>query len=329
VSFKGQGTYINPDINEDGKSIKPSGYTTDILNNYAVEFIRRRHDKPFLVYLAHKAIHPEVTQNDDGSVDLSAAERFIPATRHESAFAGQTIPRRPNYARAPESRVLLRQIGNLPPLGAATVTSDKAILERQRTLLAIEDGVGEILKALRETNQLNNTILVFTSDNGYFYGEHGLSVERRLAYEESIRMPLLMRYPGAIGQGLVRDEFALNIDLAPTLLQLGGVAVPPTMQGQSLVPLLRGRRVPWRKSFLIEYYSDKVFPRIVQMGYKAVRNERWKYIHYLELDGMDELYDLKTDPFEMRNVINHPPAMKALAGMKIEIQRLLSQTTKH
>ena len=110
----------------------------------------------------------------------------------------------------------------------------------------------------------------------------------------------------------MRDEFALNIDLAPTLLELAGVAVPGTMQGRSLVPLLKGERPAWRNSFLIEYYSDKVFPRMSQMGYKAVRNERWKYIHYLELEGMDELYDLKTDPYEMKNLIHQPGAAKAL-----------------
>jgi arylsulfatase A-like enzyme len=327
VSFKGQGTYLNAPLNEDGRSVKSSGYITDVLNDYAIEFIRRRHEKPFLVYVAHKAIHPEVTQNDDGSVDLSAAERFIPAPRHERAFAGVTIPRRQNYGRSPEGKpALLRQIGNLPPLGAGTVTPDRAILERQRTLLAIEDGVGEILKALKETGQLDNTILVFTSDNGYFYGEHGLSVERRLAYEESIRLPLLLRYPKLIKPGTVRDEMALNIDLAPTLLSLTGVPVPPTMQGRSLAPLLKGARPPWRDSFLIEYYSDKVFPRIVQMGYKAVRSRRWKYIHYLELNGMDELYDLKTDPFEMTNVIDQPAARQALVRMKQEMDRLLKTT---
>ncbi len=190
VSFKGQGTYLNPDINEDGKAIKPTGYITDILSGYAVEFIRRRHDKPFLVYLAHKAIHPEGAQNNDGSVNLTDTERFIPAERHQNLFAGKAIPRRPNYKRAPEDKPALeRKIGNLPPLGAGTGTGDEAILGRQRCLMAIEDSVGEILKALKDTGQLDNTIIVFTSDNGYFYGEHGLSVERRLAYEESIRLP--------------------------------------------------------------------------------------------------------------------------------------------
>ena len=327
VSFKGQGTYLNPEFNEDGISVKASGYITDILSSYAVEFIKRRHVKPFLLYLAHKAIHPEVMQHGDGSVNLADAELFIPAERHQNLYAGQTIPRRLSYKHAPEGKpALQRRIGDLPPLGAATATGDLAILGRQRSLMAIDEGVDKILKALKEMGQLDNTILVLASDNGYFYGEHGLSVERRLAYEESIRMPLLVRYPKVVKAGTVRDEFALNIDLAPTLLELTGVAVPATTQGRSLVPLLRGGRPAWRNSFLVEYYSDKVFPRVLLMGYQAVRNERWKYIRYVELPGMDEFYDLKTDPFEMKNLINEPGAAIPLAEMKREMKRLLEET---
>lgn len=324
VSFKGQGSYVNPEINEDGKDVKTSGYITDLLTGYATEFIKRRHDKPFLVYLAHKAIHPEVMQHDDGSVNLAEAERFIPAERHQNLFKGKKIPRRPSAMQPPVGKpALQRKIGDLPPLGASTATRDESVLGRLRSLMAIEEGVGEILKALKETNQLDNTVIVFTSDNGYFYGEHGLSVERRLAYEESIRMPLLIRYPAAVKVGTVRHEFALNIDLAPTLLELAGVAVPSRMEGHSLVPLLKGERTAWRKSFLIEYYSDRVFPRINRMGYKALRSERWKYIHYFELEGMDELYDLKADPYEITNIIDRPDSVRVVEELKKEMQRLV------
>jgi N-acetylglucosamine-6-sulfatase len=326
VSFKGQGTYLDPDINEDGRAVKPSGYITDILNGYAVDFIKRPRDKPFLLWLAHKAIHPEVTQNNDGSVNLADAERFIPAERHFRLYEGAKIPHRPNYKRPPEGKpALLRAIGNLPPLGPQTATRDESILGRQRTIAAIDEGVGDILKALKETGHLENTVIVFTGDNGYFYGEHGLSVERRLAYEESIRIPLLIRYPKTIKRGTFRDELALNIDIAPTLIELAGVNNGGKMQGHSLVPLLNGKRPTWRDAFLIEYYSDKVFPRMLTMGYKAVRNERWKYIHYLELDGMNELYDLKMDPYELKNKISDPTAGEALDAMKRKMNSLLKE----
>jgi arylsulfatase A-like enzyme len=323
VSFKGQGSYNNPEINEDGNDTNSRGYITDILNRYAVEFIRRKHDKPFLVYLAHKAIHPEVMQHDDGSVNLDHAERFIPAERHKRLYAGKKIPRRLNAMRPPTGKPALeRSIPGLPPLGPGTATSDETVLGRLRSLMAIEEGMGEIFKALKETGQLDQTVIVLCSDNGYFYGEHGLSVERRLAYEESIRMPLLVRYPRVIKAGTVRDELALNIDVAPTLLELASVAVPGDVQGRSLVPLLKGGETEWRKSFLIEYYSDRVFPRIRQMGYKAVRGTRWKYIHYVELAGMDELYDLESDPFEMKNIIDQPDAAETLSRLKEELERL-------
>lgn len=322
VSFKGQGTYNDPEFNIDGNSVKAAGYITDLLSGHAVDFIRQRRDKPFLVWLAHKAIHPEVMQHDDGSVDLTQSEHFIPAERHKGLFAGVKIPRSPSYATEPNGKpALQRKIGDLPPLGAETVTRDRSILDRQRSLMAVEEGVGALLKVLKETGQLDNTVIVFASDNGYFYGEHGLSVERRFAYEESIRMPLMIRYPKAIKAGTVRSEFALNIDLAPTLMELAGVDTGGKMQGRSLVPLLAGKRPAWRDSFLIEYYSDKVFPRVLKMGYKAVRTKRWKYIHYFELDGMDELYDLKNDPFEMRNVIDDPAVARTLVQMKDELER--------
>jgi N-acetylglucosamine-6-sulfatase len=151
-------------------------------------------------------------------------------------------------------------------------------------------------------------------------------VERRLAYEESIRLPLLVRYPTLIKAKTILDECVLNIDIAPTLLSLAGVPVPGNMQGHSLVPLLGGRKNEWRSSFLIEYYSDRVFPRIVKMGYQAVRTQRWKYIRYLELDGMDELYDLKVDPHEMKNVISQPYTEQTLKAMRKELEELLRRT---
>ena len=134
-------------------------------------------------------------------------------------------------------------------------------------------------------------------------------------------MPQLLRYPPVVKAGTVSEEFALNIDLAPTLLELSGVSAP-MVDGRSLVPLLKGTGGEWRRSFLIEYYSDKVFPRVRRMGYKAVRTDRWKYIHYFELNGMDELYDLTADPYEMKNIINKPESRRTLDTLKQELERL-------
>jgi N-acetylglucosamine-6-sulfatase len=183
-----------------------------------------------------------------------------------------------------------------------------------------------MLAAIEAQGALDNTLIVFTSDEGYFYGEHGLSVERRLAYEESARIPLLMRWPRLIEAGSAIDELVLSIDLAPTLLQIGGAPAAPGMHGRSLVPWLRGEEPRWRDSILIEHFSDGVFPRMSKMGYQCVRTKQWKYIHYVDLEGMDELYDLRADPFEMENLVGQVDARPVLDEMKAELSRLLLAT---
>jgi N-acetylglucosamine-6-sulfatase len=328
IGFKGQGDYIDPELNVNGKVEKTPGYATDILNARAVEYVRRPHDKPFVLYLSHKAVHPNLVQRPDGSLSDPSASNFVPAPRHARLYADETIPRRPN-ARIDHidgKPALMRKIDNLPPLGRATGTGDEEVRGRLRTLMAAEEGVGDILTALAETKQLDKTLVIFTSDHGYFYGEHGLSVERRLAYEEGIRIPLLMRYPPLIKPGTVLDPMVLSLDIAPTLLELAGAAPPKNLHGRSIVPLLRGEQPKWRDSFLIEYFSDKVFPRIQKMGYQAVRTSRWKYIHYTELPGMDELYDLQADRYEMSNRIADTDAQPALRDLRAELQRLLRET---
>lgn len=328
VSVKGQGRYIDPEFNVNGKRVAIPGYFTDVLNQFAVDFLKQQHTKPFLLYVSHKSVHPDLTQYADGSVSDPNADNFIPADRHKEIFHDGSIPRRPSYGKPPEGKpALLRPIPNMPPLGPGTVTGDDDIRNRLRMLAASDEGMGAMLKVLEEQKQLENTLIVFTSDEGYFYGEHGLSSERRLAYEESARIPLYMRWPQRIRPGSVIDSYALSIDVAPTFLEFAGAPTAPQMDGRSLVPLLRGKKVPWRKSFLIEYFSDKVFPRVVQMGYQSVRTERWSYIRYVDLEGMDELYDLRADPYQMKNLITDPAAQPALKSLKEELARLLEASS--
>lgn len=324
VSVRGQGLYFDPEFNVNGERRQIAGYFTDLVNDFAIEFVKRKHAKPFLLYLSHKAVHPDITQHADGSTSDPGGNRFLPAKRHEKLYSDTAIPHRPNYARPPTRKpALLRRIGELPPLGAATVTDDETIRNRLRMLAAADEGLGTLLAVLETTQQLDNTLIVFTSDEGYFYGEHGLSEERRLAYEESIRIPLYVRYPKLAKPGSRLEQLVLGVDLAPTLLEIGGVAPVPAMHGRSLVPLLRGAPTEWRQSFLVEYFSDRVFPRVLNMGYQAVRTQRWKLIHYVDLEGMDEFYDLDADPYEMRNLIADPTAQAARSNLETELQVLL------
>ena len=190
-------------------------------------------------------------------------------------------------------------------------------------LKAVDEGVGQMRAALERTGQLDNTVFVFTSDEGYFFGEHGLSIERRLAYEESIRIPMIIRYPKLIRAGSHdRCDGAGDRSRAHAARTRRRPSPPAPMHGRSLVPLLARREAGWRTSFLIEYFSDRTMQRMLNMGYQAVRTERWKYIHYTELTGMDELYDLQSDPYEMRNRIGDVAARRVLNSLQAELQRL-------
>jgi N-acetylglucosamine-6-sulfatase len=327
VGVPGQGKYIDPDLNVDGKSIQAKGYVTDIFNDYAVRFLKSSHAKPFCLCVSHKCVHPDLEQRADGTISDPNAGKFIPAERHKTMYANDKPPRRPNAFQVPNDKpALMRKLDGVPPLSRETATDDETIRNRLRLLMAAEEGIGQILDALKQAGQLDNTMVIFTSDHGYFYGEHCLSVERRLAYEETIRIPLLIRYPPLIKPGTTFDEFILSIDLAPTLLELSAAKQPEKMHGRSFAPLLRGQSYEPRKSILVEYFTDAVFPRVKNMGYQTVRTDRWKYIHYRDLADSDELYDLRSDPYELTNRIQDPSLKPTLAELKAERQRLLAET---
>jgi N-acetylglucosamine-6-sulfatase len=271
-----------------------------------------------MLYLGHKAIHPEIQQRDDGTVDVSTSGGFVAAARHRGRYSGRRFPRRPNYGPGPR--------GAKPMLDAALDqkhaveiqrdfgrdvlderVSEETIQQRAEMMLAVDEGVGRLVAALEERGIADDTMFVFMSDNGSFFGEHGLSIERRFPYEESIRCPLVISHPARVERGRVVDAFALSVDIAPTLLEVAGVAIPRGVQGRSLLPHLSGAPVPGRDSFLIEYHGhENPFPWIANIDYRAVRIGRHKYIRWVREDDAHELYDLETDPYEMRNIANEP-----------------------
>ncbi len=329
VAMKGQGEAINPNLNVDGERRMVQGHVTDVLTEYTVNFMRRSRGKPFLVFLAHKALHPNVEQRDDGSVAQlqNQSGGFIPADRHRGRYAQAVVPRRQNATVAPQRKpALQRAIPGLPPLSPATGTPDRDIRGRLEMLLGVDESLALIDSALREMGELDNTVVILTSDHGYFYGEHGLNEERRLAYEETIRIPLIVRYPPMSRPASTPSQMAQAIDLAPTILALAGVSDTVRRHGASLVPILDGSATTWRSSVLVEYYTDQVFPRTLTMGYQAVRTERLKYIHYLELPGMDELYDLGADPFELNNLMGTEEGKRLLPTLEAELKRIQRDT---
>jgi N-acetylglucosamine-6-sulfatase len=319
VSFVGQGVYFDPTLNIDGTVAGAKGYMTDILTAHAVSFIAAAPaDTPFLAFIAQKAAHPEIHPNQVRS--------FPPAPGDEGAFADDSIRRNPSW-RAPLTGkpALQRPVDVNDPRSPKGGLPDRYVRDRLRMLLAVDRGIGEVRKALEAKGVLDETVFIVTSDQGFFYGEFGLAQERRLAYEPSTHIPLIVRYPGVVSAGVKPNALASNADIAPTMLELGGAAVPATMDGRSLVRALRNDSTAIRDELLIEYYSDTEFPRLKGMGYKAVRTDRYKYIRYEELTGMDELYDLQADPHELRNLLpdSAPPGVRDELSARLD--RLLKR----
>jgi N-acetylglucosamine-6-sulfatase len=335
IAYDGHGRLNDPKLNEHGKYVQRKGYITDIMNGMAVDYVKKKHRKPWSLWFAHKAVHPDAEQAADGTFRMDG---YVAAERHKDLYKGCIFPKKPNMLPAaeiirqkpawaeavelrkrPESRLLLDAIHSgeqeEPRLRAAMMA-------------AVDEGVGMLFDALEETGQLDDTFIIFLGDNGYFFGEHGIGPERRFAYEEGIRSPFLIRYPKRAKAGSHVKDLVLCQDIAPTMIELAGGRPGKHVQGRSLLPLLKGDRAGWRKSVLIEYWAENAYPWLVGMTYKAVRTDRHKYIHWVNRSRngeLDELYDLERDPFEVVNV-NRRPAYKAVREkLQRELRRLTAE----
>jgi arylsulfatase A-like enzyme len=335
VSFRGQGLLADPVLYENGREARVEGYVTDLLNERAVDFLRRRRSKPFALFLAHKAVHPDVQQKQDGTIDLASMRGYMLPARHEELYRGCVYPARPNVL--PLDKVLkekpawqevfaLRsQPESRPFLEGLHTGSQEEIRRRAAMMASVDEGVGMLLAELERTGTLDDTCIIFLGDNGFFFGEHGLGAERRFAYEEGIRTAFFVRYPKLAKAKSVIKPMVLALDIAPTLIELAGGKPGTQIQGRSMLPLLRGRLGEWRKSFLVEYYNESAWPWIVGMSYKAVRTEKAKLIHWVHKEGVDELYDLERDPYEVRNVIRKPAYGKVRTRLYKELRKLVAE----
>ena len=309
--FRGQGRYNDCAFNVNGTQTKTTGYVTDVISDFSVDFIKSDHGgKPFSLYVGHKAVHGP----------------FKPAERHANLFADEKLPHAPSVKDDLTGKKAIRRNVKMEEGHPAYGVKDDLIRNQLRCIVAVDEGVGKILKALEETNQLDNTFIVFTSDNGYFWNEHGLG-DKRAAYEEAIRVPMVARYPKLIKPGTVIEQMVLDIDFAPTFCALANAETKPAaLHGRSMLPLFSGdfNGQAWRTSALFEYYLEEAYPNVPT--WHAIRTDRWKYIHYDEVEGVDELYDLKTDPHEMKNVIADPANAEQLAKLKAELTKQLENT---
>jgi len=347
----GQGDYYNPDLIEMGTRARHNGYVTDILTDMASDFLeaRRGGGKPFLLMLHHKAPHrnwqpaerhlhlydgvefpepptlfddyetrsgaafeQEMTIRDHMTLDSDLKLGPPPARMDEAqrdAWEKAYGPKRADFERAAlDGEALVRW------------KYRRYLQDYLGSIAAVDESVDRVLDVLDATGLADDTLVVYTSDQGFFLGEHGW-FDKRFMYEEALRMPLVIRWPGRVRPGSINEDMVSNLDFAPTFLDVAGLGKPGEMQGRSFRPLLEGRRPGgWPESVYYHYYE---YPAVhMAKRHYGVRTRRHKLIHfYHDIDAW-ELYDLEKDPLELRNVYGDPAYAGVRRALEAELRRL-------
>ena len=349
--FPGQGAYFDPILyTATGEKTYTGRYATDVITDIAIDFLKTRPAaRPFFLMLHHKA--PHRPWEPDATHRAQFANRWIPEPETLwDSYATRTDALRENQQRVADD-LTRRDLKLEPPadlagaertqwLGekpvtvtiardgqAVTLTGEaltrwkyqRYMQDYLAVIQAVDDNIGRLLAYLDSSGLAKSTIVIYTSDQGFFLGEHGL-FDKRFMYEESLRMPFLVRWPGVIKPGTHSDAMALNVDFAPTFLEAAGLPVPPEMQGRSLVPVLRGQ-VPrdWRTSMYYRYYHDPGDHNT--RAHYGVRTRTHKLVYYWKKDQW-ELFDLVHDPSEMNNLYGQPGQDELTKSLKAELARL-------
>ncbi|MFC1692252.1 sulfatase [Candidatus Latescibacterota bacterium] len=337
----GQGLYFDPEFIENGERTKTKGYVTDVITDKALDFLRKREPaRPFCLVYQHKAPH----------------RPFKPAPRHANLFNDIEFPYpetfNDDYATRRIARLaqdmkfeisLARDYDDLPK-NLSDEEKKKWIFQRfvkdhYRAVVGVDENLGRVLDYLDEQGLAEDTLIIYTTDNGFYLGEHGW-YDKRFMYEPSLRIPLVIRYPRLGSAGQVCDKMVLNVDFAPTILDIAGIPVPDVMHGRSLKPFLDGRSPEdWRKSIYYSYYenswrlagfkqqdlSDPAFQYFTahRVGpHHGVRTDRYKLIEYYSEGDYWELFDLKSDPNELRSLYGQPGYEDITRELTQELRRL-------
>jgi arylsulfatase A-like enzyme len=317
ISFRGQGVYLNPTFNIDGKQVKREGHVSDLLTDYALDWLKNDCDpnRPFMLYLSHKAVHA----------------MFEPAKRHLGRYENVKLEYPKNMADTEENykgkpdwvKEQRNSWHGVDYMYHGQMDFDTFYRRYCETLLSVDDSIGRVIKYLEDNNLAEDTLVMYMGDNGFVFGEHGL-IDKRHMYEESMRVPFLAWCPGMIKPGVVIEELIQNIDIAPTILDVAGLETPALMDGKSFLPILQGKKIPWRDAAFYEYYWERNFPQTPTTH--GVRTDRYKYIHYHGIWDIDELYDLKEDPEEMHNLIDSPEHQQLIKQLNNRMFEWLEQT---
>jgi arylsulfatase A-like enzyme len=347
----GQGDYYNPDLIEMGTKRQNTGYVTDILTDLALNYLedRRRKDKPFLLMMHHKAPHrnwqpssrhltmyddtrfpePETLFDDYATRSRAAREQEMTLRLHMEI--NSDLKMGPAPARLNEEQKALWEMAYGPKREAFkrdNPQGDELVRWKYRRYMqdylacvaAVDESVGRMLDYLEKSGLAKNTLVVYTSDQGFYLGDHGW-FDKRFMYEESLRMPLLMRLPGMIKPGSVNRDLVSNLDFAPTFLEVAGIKPPQAAQGMPFVEILRnGKARAWREAVYYHYYE---YPAVhmVKRHY-GIRTGRYKLIHfYYDIDAW-ELYDLEKDPHELKNVYQDPAYADVVKELEARLRRI-------
>ncbi|HUG82347.1 MAG TPA: sulfatase [Bryobacterales bacterium] len=336
----GQGVYFDPEFIHNGERRQETGYATDITTDFALDFLRSNGDRPFCMLYQHKAPH----------------RPFTPAPRHATLFDDIEWPKPETYYDDYATRPLAKEAEDMKfdvslepdykdlPKGLNAKQKKDWIFQRfvkdhYRAVYGVDENLGQILDYLDAAGLAEDTAIIYTTDNGFFLGEHGW-YDKRFMYEPSLRIPFLIRYPRLPVKGRVEDRMVLNIDIAPTILDLAGIPVPEAMQGESLLPLLQGNPPDdWRSSIFYGYYDNswamkdlppeqrtdpsfQYFTAHRVSPHRGVRTGRYKLIEYYKEDGYWELFDLQEDPNELKNLYSEPGRDGLKAELTAELRRL-------
>ena len=344
----GQGVYYNPNMIEMGRQKKYTGYVTDIITDHALDWLGSRDtEKPFCLMCHHKAPHrswepgpKHLTMYDDVTIhepatlfddytgrgraakeqDMSIEKTMNATDLKLTAPKNLTPEQKKDWDAAYNPQNEAFQKANLQGKDLIRWKYQRYIKDYLRCIASVDDNVGRLLDYLDSSGLAENTVVFYTSDQGFYLGDHGW-FDKRFMYEESLRMPLLVRYPKEIKAGSVNKVLVQNLDFAPTFLDFAGVEAPADMQGESLRQILRGKTPrQWRKSIYYHYYE---YPAVhsVKRHY-GVRTQRYKLIHFYDDIDEWELYDIKKDPDELKNLYNDPAYAKIVEQLKTELKRL-------
>ena len=319
--LRGQGEYYNPSLNINGKRTRftDSTYIADLITDHALDWMKnRKKGQPFFVYLSHKGVHAS----------------FEPARRHRGKYKDKPVPLPPSYHLTATDKYKAHGIPEwvkqqrhswhgVDHMYHGQIDFETFYRNYLETLLSVDESVSRVLDYLKANGLDQNTLVMYMGDNGFSFGEHGL-IDKRHAYEESMRVPMVVRCPSLIKSGVATEALVQNIDVAPTLLAYAGVTAPDHMQGKSFLNVLAGKSPQHRDKIFYEYYWEYHYPQTPTMF--AVRSGKYKYIHYYGLWTQNELYDLEKDPGEMQNLIEDEQYREMTKNFSAEIFDWLQRT---